>query len=178
MKKFGMAFLVMILGLFMVNGLHAQRRGPAPKPQPAQEESVDADEAYLFEGYDIFDEEYIVLEDYIGEKVIIVNFWATWCGPCRYEIPDLIDLQEDYEDELIIIGLSFDGAASTVKTFYNNNDMNYPVLMATDEMDSEYGGVSAIPTTFIIDLDGNISETIVGSRTYENFETAILDAME
>ena len=80
-------------------------------------------------------------------KVILLNFWATWCGPCRAEIPDLIELQKKYGDKLQIIGLDVDDDDSTeVKKFVTANGINYPIGMATNEIRMQYGGVAALPT--------------------------------
>jgi cytochrome c biogenesis protein CcmG, thiol:disulfide interchange protein DsbE len=97
-------------------------------------------------------------------KVVLVNFWATWCPPCRAEIPDLIKLQDKYRDKLVVLGVSEDEDASPqeVKAFAAAQKMNYPVVMATPELAKIFKGVSALPTTFVIDPEGKIRQRHVG----------------
>ena len=94
-------------------------------------------------------------------KVVLLNFWATWCGPCRMEVPDLVELQKKYQDRLQVIGLVVDDAdEDAVLKFAKRYSINYPVAMATDGMRIQFGGVSALPTSFIIDSQGRVvSET-------------------
>jgi len=96
-------------------------------------------------------------------KVVLVNFWATWCPPCLAEIPDLIALQEKYRDELVIIGVSEDELPpDLVKKFATDRKINYPIVMATPELQSLFPGVVALPTTFIIDREGRVAKKQVG----------------
>ena len=96
-------------------------------------------------------------------KVTIVNFWATWCPPCRAEIPDLIALQAKYRDWLQVIGISQDEAGvEVVKRFVAEHAMNYPIVMASPELDKLFPGVAALPTSFVIDRDGRIVQKHVG----------------
>jgi thiol-disulfide isomerase/thioredoxin len=98
-------------------------------------------------------------------KVILLNFWATWCGPCRAEIPDLIELQKKYGDHLQIIGLDVDDDdAAEVKKFVEKNGINYPVGMATNEIRVLYGGVAALPTSFVLDDQGRVVQKHEGLR--------------
>src|SRR5690242_2478146 len=89
-------------------------------------------------------------------KVVILDFWATWCPPCRAEIPGLIELQKQYGKQgLAVIGVSVDqDGASAVKAFAQKFGMNYPVLLADPKVVQAYGGIEAIPTTFVIDRAG------------------------
>ena len=96
-------------------------------------------------------------------KVTIVNFWATWCGPCRAEIPDLVALQQKYKDQLQVIGISEDEASpAVVKTFAAQFNVNYPVAMVTPELEKLFGSVSALPTSFVIDREGRLVQKHVG----------------
>jgi thiol-disulfide isomerase/thioredoxin len=98
-------------------------------------------------------------------KVILLNFWATWCGPCRAEIPDLIELQKKYGDRLQIIGLDVDDDDSAeVKKFVEKNGINYPVGIATNEIRVQYGGVAALPTSFVLDDQGRVVQKHEGLR--------------
>ena len=96
-------------------------------------------------------------------KVVLVNFWATWCPPCREEIPDLIALQAKYKDQLQIIGVSQDsGSAEEVAQFARDHGMNYPIVMSAPAIERLFPGVYALPTTFIIDRDGRLAQKHVG----------------
>src|SRR5688572_3807027 len=99
-------------------------------------------------------------------KVAIVNFWATWCHPCRIEIPDLIKLQDEYKDQLIVVGVSAEipgedlanDAKSTemAKKFAAAQRINYPIVMQTSELLEVFRGIFAMPTSFVIDREGRI----------------------
>lgn len=111
-------------------------------------------------------------------KVILLNFWATWCGPCRAEIPSLIELQNRYKDRLQIIGLADDDDQDVVKQVIESEGINFPVAMVTDKIRFDYGGVSALPTAFIINTDGRIVQKHVGlfnPALYETEVRALLD---
>src|SRR6266481_5353949 len=107
-------------------------------------------------------------------KVVLLNFWATWCGPCRAEIPDLIALQQRYKDQLQIIGLTVDDDdASTIKQVVAEEHINYPVAMSSPEVRIQYGGVSALPTLFVLDAQGRIVQKHEGLRDPALYETEI-----
>lgn len=107
-------------------------------------------------------------------KVVLLNFWATWCPPCREEIPDLIKLQQKYEGKLQIIGLSDDtGPVQDVKSFVREAKMNYPVAIANPELESKFGGVMGLPTSFLLDTQGRVVQKHVGLRNPALYETEI-----
>lgn len=116
----------------------------------------------------------VKLSDYRG-KVIILDFWATWCPPCRAEIPHFIALQNEYAKEgLQIIGISMDrDGTKAVAPFYKRMAMNYPVLLSDGKVELKYGGIRAIPTTFIIDKNGKIAKRYVGFQEKTVFEKDI-----
>ena len=114
----------------------------------------------------------VSLSDFRG-KVVILDFWATWCPPCRREIPDFINLQSRYQSKgLQIVGIALD-EPDKVKSFAQQNGMNYPVLLGTDNIAAVYGGIEGIPTTFVLDRNGNISGKFEGFKTKEDFEAEI-----
>jgi len=107
-------------------------------------------------------------------KVVLLNFWATWCGPCRAEIPDLIALQQKYKDQLQIIGLTVDDDdVAFVKQVVARTRINYPVAMTTPEVRVQYGGVAALPTSFVLDTQGRIVQKHEGLRDPALYETEI-----
>ena len=95
-------------------------------------------------------------------KVTIVNFWATWCGPCREETPDFLALERHYPDHVRIIGLSVDEDAAAVRRWVAANGIDYPVAMAGPELQQRFGGIDAVPTSFVLDPDGRIVQEHVG----------------
>lgn len=118
----------------------------------------------------------VVSSEELKGKVVVVDFWATWCGPCRMEIPGYIELQEKYKDDLVIVGMSVDApprGASLVKSFVEKNKINYPIVMSEDAVLEAFAGdrpINAIPTTFIIDRDGTIRDRKEGAEHKEEFE--------
>ncbi|MGE4353018.1 MAG: cytochrome c biogenesis protein CcdA [Oscillospiraceae bacterium] len=120
------------------------------------------------------------LSDYKG-KVIFLNFWATWCSPCRMELPDIQELYEDYgqnSEDLIVLGvaapnLGNEGTAEDIAEFLETNGYTYPVLMDTDGNVMSQYGISAFPTTFMIDTDGNVYGYVSGTLTREIMDDII-----
>lgn len=112
--------------------------------------------------------------DFAG-RVVILDFWATWCGPCRMEIPGFIELQKQYADKgLVVVGVSLDqDGASVVKPFMDKIGINYPVVLGDETIVSAFGGVEGIPTTFIIDRNGQIVRKHVGYTEKAELEAEI-----
>jgi peroxiredoxin len=108
-------------------------------------------------------------------KVVILNFWATWCGPCRQEIPDFIEVYKKYREQGVeIVGVSLDqGGWEKVNPFVKQNKINYPVVLGNQTMASTFGKIQFIPTTFIIDPSGNIVGEHTGVMTKAMLEAKI-----
>ena len=114
----------------------------------------------------------VSLSDFKG-KVVILDFWATWCPPCRREIPDFITIQNEFGAKGVqVVGIALDEPGK-VQAFARANGMNYPVLLGTQETATLYGGIEGIPTTFIIDRKGKIVERFEGFRPKETFVATI-----
>ena len=107
--------------------------------------------------------ERVSLSDFHG-KVILLDFWATWCKPCVMAIPDLISLQNEYsKEDFVVIGISLDRQPAVVPRFAKQKGINYPVVYGWGEsISADYGNVTSIPTTFIVDRHGCIRQRLVG----------------
>jgi peroxiredoxin len=114
------------------------------------------------------------LSDYSG-KLIFVNFWATWCPPCRAEVPAFISLYDKYNEQgLEIIGISTDrDGKEVVQRFVDKSNVNYPIVMFDMNVISAYGGITGIPTTFIVNPEGKIVNKFVGYPGEDAFEKEI-----
>ena len=181
--------LMILMGVLMFTGkmnditgyLSTVQSGTAQETEESEQQLTPAPLADL-ELTDQFGNTH-TLSDYKG-KVIFLNFWATWCGPCRNEMPDIQKLYEEYsaqgEDAEVVIlgiagpGIGQEGSAEEIADFMEENGYTYPVLMdAGGEMFTRYG-ISAFPTTFMIDKDGNVYGYVPGQMT-ENIMRSIID---
>lgn len=107
-------------------------------------------------------------------KVVLLNFWATWCGPCRAEIPDLIALQTKYKDRLQIIGLVVDSDdEGEVRDVVRQEGINYPIAISSNEVRLQYGGIAALPTSFVLDDQGRVVQKHVGLRDPVLYEVEV-----
>jgi thiol-disulfide isomerase/thioredoxin len=106
-------------------------------------------------------------------KVVLLNFWATWCGPCRAEIPDLVALQDRYKGRLQIIGLNVDDEEADIKQYVEETGINYPVAMTSNDVRLQFGGIPALPTSFVLDTQGRVVQKHVGLWNPAVYETEI-----
>jgi thiol-disulfide isomerase/thioredoxin len=118
----------------------------------------------------------IDFDSYRG-KVTVVNFWATWCGPCKKELPDLVALSRELADHNVrFIGVSTDRGPNIiedVRTFVIEHGIPYPNIVSNDDLEEAFGNPRAIPTSYLIDADGKIAQTFVGLRSKDFFAQAI-----
>jgi len=115
------------------------------------------------------------LSSYKG-KVILLNFWATWCGPCKAEIPGFVELQDKYKNDLVIVGFSVDDPADKAKAFAAEYKMNYPILLGEgrEELQDAYGPIWGIPASFLISKDGKVCRKHLGIAPTAVFEKEIV----
>lgn len=114
------------------------------------------------------------LSDYRG-KVVLLNFWATWCGPCKIEIPWFVEFESKYKDQgFAVIGVSMDeGGWDDVKPYLRRAKVNYRVVIGDDEVAQKYGSVEALPTSFLIDREGLIASVHVGLVPKSDYQKSI-----
>ena len=118
----------------------------------------------------------VVSSDQFKGKVVVIDFWATWCPPCRAEIPGYTDLQRKYgKDGLVIVGISVDqGGPGIVKEFIEKYGVNYPVVMADEQVVAAFGHVEYYPTTFLIDRTGQVRDRKDGMEETADYEKKIV----
>ena len=157
-------WILPLLAVSICGALRAEPVAPTPAPAWTLKDVNGAD---------------VKLDQFKG-KVVVLDFWATWCGPCRSEIPGYIKLQKKYAgDGLVIVGVATnDGGPDVVKSFMKKEGMNYQVVIGDDDIDAAYGGIEAIPTTFIIDRTGKIVDRKVGAMSTAEYEKTILSYLK
>jgi peroxiredoxin len=116
----------------------------------------------------------VQLSDFKG-KVVILDFWTTWCPPCRAELPDFVALQKQYADKgVVIVGVSLDqGGPGVVSSFVKSHGIDYRIVIGNDNVATAYGNIQAIPTTFVIDRKGVIAAKHEGQTDKATFEQDI-----
>lgn len=176
--KIGKVFLGIFLGIAVAVGLYfVNQYWISPATTSAARTPVrNFPEAPEFELTSISGKK-INLKAYRG-KVVLLDFWATWCGPCKIEIPGFEQLQDKYGAQgLRIIGVSMDDSPARVRQFYQEFHMNYPVAMSNNKVGELYGGIMALPTSFLIGRDGRIYAKHVGLTGESVFEAEIKELL-
>jgi peroxiredoxin len=120
----------------------------------------------------------VKLSDYLG-KVVLLNFWATWCPPCQEEIPWFVGFQQEFKDrDFSVLGVSLDHYGwPAINPFVQQMKVNYPVVLGSEEVAQIYGGEDALPTTFVIDREGRIARTHIGLVSKNTYKQEILQLM-
>lgn len=164
--------VVIAVGLYI--GYHNARR-PSLSLSPHLSQSSPAPDFSL----EALDGKTMRLSDFRG-KAVLLNFWATWCGPCKIEIPWFVDLQKEYGAQgLQIVGVAMDDASKEeIGKFAQDMGVNYPILIGKESVGQEYGGVDGLPESFLIARDGKIVERIIGLRGRAEIEDAIKKALD
>jgi peroxiredoxin len=120
----------------------------------------------------------VKLSDYRG-KAVLLNFWATWCGPCTIETPWFVQFQQEFKSRgLAVIGVSMDEDGwKAIKPFVAEHKINYPILLGNDAVTQLYGGVDSLPTTFVIGRDGRVAYVHVGLAGKAEYQSEILNVL-
>lgn len=121
----------------------------------------------------------VKLSDFKG-KIVIIDFWATWCPPCRRGIPDLVAIQNEFKDKVVIVGISLD-REKTIKDvpgFVKDYGINYPIVYGDEKVVTSYGGIQSIPTSFIVDKKGNVADMHVGLVSKETYTNKIKELLK
>lgn len=155
-----------LLGLYLAG----RRTASKPKPYTAGNSAPD----FTLTG---IDGKKLSLSDYHG-KVVLLDFWATWCTPCRAEIPQFVEMQNRYASQgFQVVGISMDDDAKPVKEFYQQFKMNYPVAVGDDKLAQSFGGVLGLPVNFVIDRDGHIVKKFLGATDVSVIEQTVTEQL-
>jgi thiol-disulfide isomerase/thioredoxin len=164
-----------VVALMLYFAYHQARRNGAASAAPRITQSTVAPDFSL----EVLGGTTMRLSDLRG-KAVLLNFWATWCGPCKIEMPWFVDLQKRYGPQgLQIVGVAMDDASKDdIAKFAKDMGVNYPILIGKEAVGDQYGGVPALPETFLIGRDGKFVDKIVGLRGKSEIEDSIKKALD
>src|SRR5580693_9356125 len=165
--------VALVAALMLYFGYHQARRTGAGSAPRLTQSALAPD--FSLESLDC---KSLRLSDLRG-KAVLLNFWATWCGPCKIEMPWFVDLQNQYASQgFQIVGVAMDdGSKEDIAKFAKDMGVNYPILIGKDSVGDAYGGVPALPQSFLIARDGKIVDKIVGLRGKAEIEDSIKKAL-
>ena len=177
MRRNALAFvlLVVVVLAMMAGGRYLDRtRKHGPIKLAGDVHGVPAPDFDLL----ALDGQKVKLSDYRG-KAVLLNFWATWCPPCKIEMPWFVELQNQYgKDGLVVLGVAMDdSAAPKIAEFTHEMGINYQVLLGTDQVSDDYGNVQYLPTTFYIDRNGLIVDKMAGLLDRKDIEDSVKKAL-
>lgn len=163
-----------VAALMLYFGFHMARRAGPPHSASSIKSSAAPD--FTLQSLDGKD---MRLSDFRG-KAVLLNFWATWCGPCKIEMPWFVQLQNEYGPQgFQIVGVAMDDSSKEdIAKFAKDMGVNYPVLIGKEAVGEEYGGVPALPESFFISRDGKIMDKFIGLRGKGEVEDAIKKALQ
>ena len=167
--------LAIVVSLMLAFGLHlSTSRSERTTPIPDKMKGQLAPEFELAS----LDGKTVRLADYRG-KAVLLNFWATWCEPCKIEMPWFVDLQKEYGPEgLQVVGIAMDDASQQdIAKFAHDLGVNYPILVGKDAVGEAYGGIPFLPSTFYIGRDGKVVDKVFGLKSKSEIEDNIKKAL-
>lgn len=172
-------FIAIAITFIIVNNMNGvEKEGPYPPSYEKVSTNQQTKKAAEFNLTKIGEKGSLKLSDLKG-KVVILDFWATWCPPCRAGIPDLVELKKQYKDDLEIVGISLDAITrggmtkDDVIPFMKEFKINYPIVDGDMNVIQAYGGIQSIPTSFVIDKKGNVVNMHVGLIPKASYEKEI-----
>lgn len=165
--------IAMVISIMLVFGIERAHRAPVTttagklQGQPAPDFTLNT-----------LDGKKMTLSDFRG-KAVLLNFWATWCEPCKVEMPWFVDLQKKYASQgLQVVGVAMDDSSpADIESFAQKMGVNYPVLIGKEEVGAQYGGIEYLPSTFYIGRDGKILDHVFGLVSKSEIETDIQKAL-
>jgi peroxiredoxin len=175
------AIAALAAAVSMIGAAAGCNSAAGPSPSPAKASSVKTPgERKAAPEFSLKDEsgKTVKLSDYKG-KVVLLNYWATWCGPCKIEMPWFVEFERKHKDKgFAVVGVSMDEEGwEVVKPFLAESPVNYRMLLGNDGIALLYGGIDSLPTTFLIDREGRIAQTYVGLHGKDNFENGIQELL-
>jgi thiol-disulfide isomerase/thioredoxin len=169
-----LVFVAAVVAAMLFAGLHLARKNGAGGLSPG------ALQGQLAPGFELksLEGQNVKLSDFRG-KAVLLNFWATWCGPCKIEMPWFVELQKEYGPQgLQIVGVAMDDSSTQdIAKFVKEMGVNYPILLGTESVGQSYGGVGALPTTFFVDRDGKFVAREFGLHSRSVFVDHIKQAL-